>query len=122
MVPSGLPQYHPLSSFKGLSNQDGRAIAGEDHLRASIRDILTTPIGTRVMRRPYGSRLFELMDRPFGPGLAAEIVAAAAEAIEIWEPRVDVRRVRVFADKAGKVQVDVVVALAGRRVILEDVA
>ncbi len=29
----------------------------------SIRDILSTPIGSRVMLPEYGSRLFELIDR-----------------------------------------------------------
>jgi uncharacterized protein len=122
MEPSSIPYYHPLSGFKGLSSQDGRAVSGEDHLRASIQDILTTPIGSAVMRRTYGSRLFSLIDRPFGPGLVAEIVAATAEAIEIWEPRVDVKRVLVKAGGAGRASVDVVIALAGKRVLLEDVA
>jgi phage baseplate assembly protein W len=41
----------------GLNAANGQALSGLDHLRQSIRDILTTRIGTRVMRRDYGSRL-----------------------------------------------------------------
>ncbi|NBO96416.1 MAG: phage baseplate protein, partial [Betaproteobacteria bacterium] len=39
----------------GINAQTGQPLAGIDHLRQSIRDILTTRIGTRVMRRDYGS-------------------------------------------------------------------
>ena len=52
----------------GTNNQNGRDLTGLAHLRQSVRDILTTPIGTRVMRREYGSRLFELLDAPLTPG------------------------------------------------------
>lgn len=71
----------------GMSTASGAAVAGIDHLWQSVRDILTTPIGSRVMRRDYGSRLFELIDRPTTPALMLELYAATAEALDKWEPR-----------------------------------
>ncbi len=50
--------------MRGMSNKTGKELEGIEHLKQSIIDILTTPIGSRIMRREYGSRLFELIDRP----------------------------------------------------------
>jgi phage baseplate assembly protein W len=41
--------------MQGMNRNTGRKLSGVDHLRQSIVDILTTPIGSRVMRRDYGS-------------------------------------------------------------------
>lgn len=46
----------------GINAQTGQPLSGIDHLRQSIRDILTTRSGMRVMRRDYGSRLPALVD------------------------------------------------------------
>ena len=34
-----------------MNRNTGRAVAGLEHLRQSVADILTTPVGSRVMRR-----------------------------------------------------------------------
>ena len=94
----------------GTNNQNGKDLTGLAHLRQSVRDILTTPIGTRVMRREYGSRLFELLDAPLTPGTLTEIYAAAAEALARWEPRLRVERIKAHeassSDAAGRVSID----------------
>src|SRR3546814_12586651 len=41
----------------GVDRATGQRLDGNDHLAQSIGDILSTPIGTRVMRRDYGSML-----------------------------------------------------------------
>ena len=81
--------------MEGMEGTTGAKLAGIDHLRQSIRDILTTRIGTRVMRRDYGSDLPGLVDRPMSPGLRVEIFAATARALRRWEPRVRVERIAV---------------------------
>lgn len=87
----------------GIDNQTGKALAGIEHLKQSIRDILTTPIGTRVMRRDYGSRNFELIDAPMNSATIINIVAATAEALDKWEPRLILERVIVnSATASGK--------------------
>ena len=47
----------------GMDAKTGRRLEGDDHLRQSIADILTTPIGSRVLRRDYGSMLLDLIDQ-----------------------------------------------------------
>ncbi|MBU2714490.1 GPW/gp25 family protein, partial [Zooshikella harenae] len=71
----------------GIDNQTGQTLSGIDHLKQSITDILTTRIGTRVMRRDYGSRLPDLIDEPLNGALRLELIAATAEALTRWEPR-----------------------------------
>lgn len=85
----------------GMSAETGRAITGADHLRQSLRDILTTPVGTRVMRRDYGSRVPDLVDS----GDLAEIRAAAAEAVAAWEPRIELTRVLARRTSAGRIEI-----------------
>ena len=53
-----------------------------------MRDILVTPIGSRVMRREYGSLLSALIDKPQTKALRLQIMAACYFAIQKWEPRV----------------------------------
>lgn len=84
-------------SVTGLDVTTGRAVTGLDHLRQSVQDILTTPIGSRVMRRDYGSGLFELIDQNVTPLTLALIYAATVDALRKWEPRLRVTRVRADA-------------------------
>ena len=90
----------------GLNSHKGKRLDGLSHLHQSIRDILTTRRGTRVMRRDYGSRLPELVDNPITPRLAMELYAATAEALQKWEPRLRLTRVRIVEAVAGRVMLD----------------
>jgi phage baseplate assembly protein W len=106
--------------YTGMSASTGAAINGIDHLRQSVRDILTTPIGSRVMRRAYGSRLYALLDAPISEGLIAEVRAAVAAALARWEPRLKLSRVEIFDARAGALDVNLegeydgeTIALAG---------
>ncbi|MCP3965481.1 MAG: phage baseplate protein [Lentisphaerae bacterium] len=71
----------------GIDHTSGRYLSGLDHLKQSINDILTTPIGTRVMRREYGSRLPRLVDAPLNSSTLVDLYSATAEALQRWEPR-----------------------------------
>lgn len=92
--------------MQGLSATTGQLIAGTDHLSQSIRDILTTPIGTRVMRRDYGSRLFQLTDSPTNPAGLLALYAATADALARWEPRFDLTKVSLSGIEGGAVTLD----------------
>lgn len=83
--------------MRGTNAANGQPLSGLAHLRQSIADILTTPVGSRVMRRDYGSRLFELVDRPLTPALKTDLYAATAEALARWEPRLVLDRVTAAA-------------------------
>ena len=87
----------------GTDSTNGKALAGLDHLRQSIRDILTTPLGSRVMLRDYGSRLFDLVDAPLNQGTIMELYAATIEALIKWEPRIAVSAVQILSVVSGVV-------------------
>lgn len=90
----------------GINSTTGKRLGGLDHLRQSIRDILTTPIGSRVMRREYGSRLFQLVDAPMNRSTLLDLYAATAEAIDRWEPRFKLASVQAVAAMPGRVELD----------------
>lgn len=92
--------------MNGMNAQTGRSLSGIDHLRQSLRDILTTPIGTRVMRRDYGSRLHELIDAPMNNATLVEFYAATAEAVARWEKRFKLTRVQAISAAPGRVVLD----------------
>lgn len=83
--------------MRGTSALTGRALEGEAHLRQSIADILTTPIGSRVMRRDYGSLLPELVDQPFNGATRMKLFGATATALMRWEPRIRLTRIDLAA-------------------------
>lgn len=93
--------------MRGLNGSTGAEIFGLGHLRQSVADVLATPIGSRVMRREYGSRLRELLDAPASPGWAARVRAAAVEALDRWEPRLRVLTVDVRRTAPGRIVVSV---------------
>lgn len=90
----------------GINATTGKRLGGIEHLRQSLRDILTTPIGSRVMRREYGSRLFDLIDKPTNRETITDIYAATAEAIMRWEPRFQVTKVAISATEPGRVELN----------------
>lgn len=59
----------------------------------SINRILKTPLGTRVMRPDFGSRLYELRDREFNDEYKLNATRFTYEAIKKWEPRVKIEKV-----------------------------
>lgn len=93
--------------MQGTDNTTGKHLSGIDHLRQSIVDILTTPIGNRVMRRDYGSRLYSLVDAPTNRSTVLELFAATAEALKRWEPRFQVQKVQLTAARPGAVELSV---------------
>lgn len=92
--------------MRGTNAKTGKPLSGLDHLRQSITDILTTPLGSRVMRRTYGSRLFDLVDNPLNDQTIIEIFAATAEALIRWEPRIRVQRVQAREITGAKISID----------------
>lgn len=89
-------------SLQGMSRSSGAALAGIDHLRQSIEDILSTPIGSRRMRPEYGSNLPRMVDQPGNAGWVAAIQAEAARAIARWEPRFQLKSVTLSAALEGR--------------------
>lgn len=83
-----------------MSNITGRRLHPINHLKQSIADILTTPLGSRIARRTYGSLLPSLIDAPDNARTRLRCYAAIASAIMNWEPRLRVTRVRMDVGQA----------------------
>lgn len=79
----------------GMDSKTGKTLGGEAHIKQSIRDILTTAIGTRVELLEYGSELPNLVDRPMNNLLTVEVFAEIAKALAKWEPRFVLNAVRI---------------------------
>ncbi|GAB5125463.1 TPA: GPW/gp25 family protein [Escherichia coli] len=79
----------------GIDSATGRYLHGNEHLRQSVTDILSTPVGSRVLLREYGSRIFSLLDNPQDDFTRVRIVRETVTALERWEPRLTLRRVEV---------------------------
>lgn len=91
----------------GLNRFTGQALEGLDHLRQSITDILTTPLGSRVMRRDYGSLLPSLIDQPDNAATHLRVYAATAAALMRWEPRLRLTRIAMLSGlRPGQVVLD----------------
>jgi len=87
----------------GISRHTGATLAPDAHLAQSIGVLLSTPVGSRVLRRDYGSDLPRLIDAPVSPVTMIDVFAATAEALATWEPRLTLRRVRIDGSDAGRV-------------------
>ena len=99
------------AKYIGLARDTGRSVEDLAHIQQSVSDILRTPVGSRVMRRDYGSLLSELTDRPQNAALRLQIMAACYSAILKWEPRVSLTGITVETTCDGKA----VVELTGTR-------
>jgi len=78
-----------------MNRQTGSAITTLEHIRQSMADILTTRIGSRVMRREYGSQLVDLIDQPGNQANRLRAYAAITMSLMRWEPRVRISRVQL---------------------------
>lgn len=81
--------------MNGVNIRTGKRLSGSAHLRQSCSDILTTPTGSRVLVRDYGSEVPDLVDAPRDDLIRLRIIAATAKALARWEPRLKVTRVVV---------------------------
>ena len=92
----------------GTNATTGKPLSGVEHLQQSIRDILSTPLGSRVMRRDYGSNLFKLIDNPSTAALVPLLTAATGEALARWEPRFKFKSLRLLkVEGVGKLTLEI---------------
>lgn len=81
-----------------MSRTIGTRLPLLEHIAQSVADIITTPIGTRVMRRDYGSLVPYLIDQPDNRLTEVRVFSAVASALMRWEPRVRLRRLSMGRD------------------------
>ncbi|WP_409284610.1 GPW/gp25 family protein [Pseudomonas protegens] len=103
----------------GMDRRTGQPLSGIEHVRQSIEDILSTPLGSRRMRPEYGSNLRRYVDLPVTGGWKSAVQAEVARALLRWEPRLKLERVRVVAVVGGQISFELVGQYLGNNAVLE---
>ncbi|MBD8186203.1 GPW/gp25 family protein [Pseudomonas viridiflava] len=103
----------------GMDRRTGQPVSGLAHLRQSIEDILSTPLGSRRMRPEYGSKIRRFVDLPVNDGWKSAVQAEVARALSRWEPRLRLERVRVTAVLNGQVSLQLTGSYLGDNAVLE---
>jgi uncharacterized protein len=73
------------------------SVSGPALLRQSLRLILETEPGERVMRPGFGCGLAQYLMAPNTPAVRSQVARDVEAAITLWEPRVAVQDVSVVA-------------------------
>lgn len=84
-----------MANSTGIDRETGLPLTDWDHVVQSVQVIWTTRIGSRVMRRHFGSEVPVLFGRLFTAQLMLQFKAALVAAIDTWEPRLRVRKITV---------------------------
>lgn len=93
-----------MANSSGANRETGEPLTDWAHVVQSIRVILTTPVGSRVMRRDFGSELPDLVDRSMTDANITAVIVATAVALAKWEPRFALAAVQVVTlNAAGRV-------------------
>ena len=71
---------------------------GSDELNSSIRMVLSTAPGERLMRPQFGCRIWDLVFEPVNANTLGLISHAVRDAVTQWEPRIDLELVDTVAD------------------------
>ena len=61
-----------------------------EDIERSMRIILLTAPGERIMRPRFGCRIWDLLFEPITPNLMGQVIEAVKEALAQWEPRVEI--------------------------------
>ncbi|ODN55786.1 baseplate assembly protein [Acinetobacter sp. 51m] len=91
-----------------MSRYNGSELTEIEHIWQSLEDIATTPIGSRVMRREYGTLLANLMDQPISEALYLKIYSTLYTAYVRWEDRIEISQIQVADLKKGQLILDIV--------------
>jgi len=73
----------------------------EQDIEQSIRMIVLTPKGQRVMRPEFGCHIHELIFAPNNAGTAGLASKYVEDAVGMWEPRVSVVEVKAARDPSN---------------------
>ncbi|HBA8284312.1 TPA: hypothetical protein J1088_003154 [Escherichia coli] len=90
--------------YTSMEIQPNFANTGKCYL-VGLAVILRTPVGSRVMRRDYGSLLASMIDQPQTPALELQIKVACYMAVLKWEPRVTLSSVTTARSFDGRMTV-----------------
>lgn len=108
-----------MATLVGVDRRTGKAISGIDHLHQSIEDLITTRIGSRVIRPEYGSYLPAMVDLGITPGLASAYQAEVSRAIQRWYPIFAIKSVRAVSITGGQITFSIAGIYMGDNLTLE---
>jgi phage baseplate assembly protein W len=75
-----------------------RLTESAEDIERSMRIVLMTAPGERLMRPQFGCRIWDLLFEPVTPNLLGLIAEAVREAMAQWEPRVEIEDVTPLPD------------------------
>lgn len=90
-----------------INRETGQVITEDEHIIQSMLDIAMTAKGTRVMRRNYGTILVPKIDAPMNGEYRMMLMSSLMIAFAEFEPRVEVRKIIVDTNTAGKPQISI---------------
>ena len=101
-------------SSLGVDRRTGKPLADWPHIRQSLGVIISTAIGERVARRPFGGGLESMIDRPMNIDTIVTLYMKIAEAIEpreiegiqMGEPRFQLDTISISPTIDGKATVE----------------
>ena len=107
---------------RGMNRETGKVLEGREHLYQSLRVLLSTPIGSRVMLPEYGSDLVNLIDKGLSDSNRLRMYKATVDAIARWEPRFEVSRVTAASDDVqGQVELTIEGSYEGTPVVVQGI-
>jgi len=84
-----------------MNAQAPGALTGDDEDTQAIAVILSTPLGTRLARRDFGSDLSNIVDQPMNAGTRQRLLGATVVALMRWRPSLKIARVQLEQTRAG---------------------
>jgi phage baseplate assembly protein W len=90
-------------------------IEGEANVEQSLRILLQTNLGERVMRPDFGCEAPRLVFAPGSQQFLSLLETTVREAVRDWEPRIELKDVRAEADAADEARVTVSIAYVVRQ-------
>ena len=112
-----IESFDPAKAFLGIgwafpvtfdpAVQDVARAEYEEDIRQSIRIILETSPGERVMRPDFGSGLMAMVFEPVNYTTLALVKQRVEQALVLWEPRIDVHEVKVTANGPVRNRLDI---------------
>jgi phage baseplate assembly protein W len=112
MTGDGAALFGRGTSFPVRIGTDGRVAwsTGDDNVRESIRTILLTDPGERIMLPDFGGGLRTFLFEPNTPATHALMEDRITRALRRWEPRITVTGVSVLEDANEPEQANVTIA------------
>jgi phage baseplate assembly protein W len=117
------PQFDRGAANAGLEVSATGAIAtvaGDAAVRQALLLLLTTQPGERVMRPEYGCDLHRLVFAPNDATTHGLAIHYVRQAVESWEPRVDLLHIDAAAAGDDAARMDIVLRYRVRRTLQQD--